>query len=98
MSPDPARPDICVPAADGSCSICGDEAAPAVIERIDAATGTAEARDSFGTSSTVALDLLDSTAVGDTVMVHLGFAIGRVPPASATTTAVARVGDAESVR
>lgn len=98
MSSSPGRPEICVPAADGSCSICGDEAAPAVIESIDATTGTAEVRDSFGMRSTVALDLLDSTAVGDTVMVHLGFAIERVPRASATTTAVARVGDAESVR
>ncbi len=87
-----------MPAADGSCSICGDEAAPTVIESIDPATGTAEVRDGFGAISTVALDLLDSTAVGDTVMVHLGFAIGRVPPTGVTTTAAAHVGNTESVR
>ena len=98
MSSDPARSDICVPVADGSCSVCGDEAAPAVIESIDAATGTAEVRDSFGTTSTVALDLLDGAIVGDTVMVHLGFAIGSVPRESATTIVGARVDRAESVR
>ncbi|MDQ6690507.1 MAG: HypC/HybG/HupF family hydrogenase formation chaperone [Gemmatimonadota bacterium] len=97
MSSDPARSDICVPAADRSCSICGDEAAPAVVESIDATTVSAEVRDGFGTTSTVALDLLDGTIVGDTVMVHLGFAIGRVPQASAATRVGARVNRAESV-
>ena len=95
MSSDPARLDICVPNADGSCSICGDEANPAVIESIDGAAGTAQVRDSIGTSRTVALDLLDGARVGDTIMVHLGFAIERIAEGSAETMGGARIDDAE---
>ena len=95
MSSDPARFDICVPNLDGPCSICGDEANPAVIESIDGAAGTAQVRDSIGTSRTVALDLLDGARVGDTIMVHLGFAIECIAEGSAETMAGARIDDAE---
>ena len=95
MNSDPERLDICVPNADGSCSICGDEANPAVIASIDAAGGTAQVRDRLGTSSTVALDLLDTASVGDTIMVHLGFAIERIAEGCAETVAGARIDDAE---
>lgn len=78
MSSDAARFGTCAPSPDGSCSICGDEASPAVIDSIDAAAGTAKVRGAGGASNTVALDLLDGASVGDTIMVHLGFAIGRI--------------------
>lgn len=76
---------MCTPNADGSCSICGDEASPAVIESIDAASGTAQVRGIIGAGTTVALDLLDGASVGDTVMVHLGFAIERLAQDSVRT-------------
>lgn len=95
MSADPARFDICVPNSDGSCSICGDEASPAVIESIDAAAGTAQVLGSVGASSTVALDLLDGASVGDTIMVHLGFAIERIAQGSAGTMVGARDHESE---
>lgn len=86
MSAASGAPENCVPNADGSCSICGDEAIPGVVENIQTESATAEVRTTSGTT-TVAIDLLDDVAVGDTVMVHLGFAIGHlVPGQSATST------------
>jgi len=72
-------PDNCVPNADGSCSICGDEALPGVVENIRPESGTAEVRTGSGIT-TVAIDLLEEVSIGDTVMVHLGFAIGHFAP------------------
>lgn len=97
MSTDPARLDICAPNSDGSCSICGDEASPAVIESIDVAAGTAQVRGIIGASSTVALDLLDGPNVGDTVMVHLGFAIERLARDSGKTMVGASEDEPERV-
>lgn len=77
MRPTSHAPDICVPNPDGSCSICGDEALPGVVESIDATSATAEVR-ANSLTTTVALDLLEEVSVGDTVLVHLGFAIGRI--------------------
>lgn len=77
MRPTYHAPDDCVPNPDGSCSICGDEAIPGVVESIDAASATAEVRANTLTT-TVAIDLLEEVSVGDTVLVHLGFAIGRI--------------------
>ena len=72
----PAHP-ACVPTPDGPCSLCGDEATLARVIAIDPAAGSAEVIHE-GVRSLVALDLLDEVAVGDAVLVHMGFAIGRV--------------------
>jgi len=70
-------PDNCVPNADGSCSICGDEAIPGVVQNIQSKSATAQVRTSSGIT-TVAIDLLDEVSIGDTLMIHLGFAIGHL--------------------
>ena len=98
MSPASRALDNCVPNADGSCSICGDEASPAVIESIDAASGTAQVRGIIGASRTVALDLLDGANVGDTVMVHLGFAIERLAQDNGRTMVGASEDEPERVQ
>ena len=66
----------CEPSPDGHCSICGDAAVLARVVAIDGATATAELRD--GTPTTVAIDLVENVAIGETLVVHLGFAIGRL--------------------
>lgn len=67
----------CVPAPDGSCSLCGDEAELGRVVAIESGDGTATVRLDGGLA-TVALDLLDTVAVGDAVLVHMGFAIAKV--------------------
>lgn len=77
-------PENCVPNADGSCSICGDEAIPGVVENIQTESATADVRTSSGTT-TVAIDLLDEVSIGDTLMIHLGFAIGHLSRSQSET-------------
>ena len=69
----------CIPAADGSCSICSDEAIAGIVLRVNQAAQTAEVHFEKG-SETVALDLVSDVAKGDTVLVHMGFAISRMRP------------------
>lgn len=69
----------CTPAPDGSCSICSDEAVPGLVLRIDDRTRTAEVQFEAG-AEVVALDLVAGVAEGDTVLVHMGFAISRLLP------------------
>lgn len=59
------------------CTLCGDEAVPAVVLSVDPATdtGTIEIE---GERRSVALDLVQGVGAGDTVLVHQGFAIARV--------------------
>lgn len=76
VTPDGAT---CVPDAHGHCSICGDEATLVRVVAVDAAGGTAEVVVG-GVASTVAIDLLDEVAVGDAILVHMGFAISRIDP------------------
>ena len=63
-------------AAEGHCHLCGDEALVARIVSI-----AVESRSAVvymeGAATTIALDLVDAS-VGDDVLVHAGFAIGRV--------------------
>ncbi len=59
------------------CALCGDEALPAVVQSLNPAEATAvvvrcEAR------QVVALDLVEAVQVGDTILVHQGFAIARL--------------------
>ena len=63
-------------ARSGECHLCGDEAVVARVIDIDAGDRTATVEFPDG-PATVALDLVDA-AVGDDVLVHLGFAIERV--------------------
>lgn len=70
--PAPSRCD----SRDATCHLCGDEAVVGRVVQIDAATRTATVAFDTGTA-TVALDLVDA-AVGDSLLVHLGFAIGRL--------------------
>lgn len=79
----PAVPagQACEVTVDGHCAVCGDEALVGTVVAIErgagAGAGTAEVNVG-GTVWTVALDLVDGVAVGDAVLVHQGFAIGRV--------------------
>lgn len=59
------------------CTLCGDEALPAVVRSMDAAAASAEVESPSGLQR-VALDLIDTVQVGDTVLVHQGFAIARL--------------------
>ena len=61
----------------GHCAICADEGRPGRVLVVYPATAVALV-DINGASSEVAVDLLDGVAVGDTVLVHLGFAIARL--------------------
>ena len=63
-------------ARSGECHLCGDEAVVGRVIDIDAGDRTATVEFPDG-PATVALDLVDA-AVGDDVLVHLGFAIERV--------------------
>lgn len=60
----------------GPCHLCGDEAVLGRVIAVDRLSGTGTVALPEGTA-TVALDLIDA-AVGDDVLVHLGFAIERV--------------------
>ena len=63
----------------GTCHLCGDEAVAGRVIEIDAVQQLALVEFETGTA-TVALDLVDA-AVGDAVLVHLGFAIERLDAA-----------------
>jgi hydrogenase maturation factor len=59
-----------------ACELCGDVAAAGTVLSIDAGARTAIVALECGTA-TVALDLVEAR-VGDTLLVHLGFAITRL--------------------
>ena len=61
---------------DHTCHLCGDEAIAGRVIAVDVSAGTATVSFDSG-QATVALDLVDA-AVGDTLLVHLGFAIARL--------------------
>jgi hydrogenase maturation factor len=73
------RPAHCHPAPDGTCSICSDEAVVGLVNRVDSAARTAEVLYEHSTEI-VALDLVSDVVKGDTVLVHMGFAISRMRP------------------
>lgn len=79
---DRSLPPTCVPDERGSCSICGDEGL--VAEVVEAAGSGSEGRvrleagEDAGRELPVALDLVPMVEEGDRVLVHMGFAIGRV--------------------
>lgn len=59
------------------CSLCGDEALPALVRSVDVANATAEV-ELAGELQRVGLDLVDAVEAGDTLLVHQGFAIARL--------------------
>lgn len=67
---------------DDACHLCGDVAVPGRVVAISADTRTATVALDCGTESTVnvALDLVEAE-LGDTLLVHLGFAIARLDAA-----------------
>jgi D-sedoheptulose 7-phosphate isomerase len=70
----------CEPDADGHCALCGDDAEQGVVLETSRTGRTATVQ--LGTERrTVAIDLVDHVAAGDTVLVHQGFAIARLEEA-----------------
>ena len=59
-----------------TCAVCGDVAVPGRVVAVDADARTATVELECRTE-TVAIDLVDAN-VGDTLLVHLGFAIARL--------------------
>lgn len=59
------------------CALCADEALPSVVRSVNPATRTAEV-ERCDAVQVIALDLVESVRVGDTVLVHQGFAIARL--------------------
>jgi hydrogenase maturation factor len=57
------------------CITCSDQAVAMVVERLDRASGLATCVDPDGTRAEVDVTLVDA-AVGATVLVHAGAAIG----------------------
>jgi D-sedoheptulose 7-phosphate isomerase len=70
----------CAPDPDGHCALCGDDAEPGVVVDADHVARTATVRLAAG-ARTVATDLVERVAAGDTLLVHQGFAIARLEPA-----------------
>lgn len=66
-------------ASTGTCHLCGDEAVAGRVLSVDADARLAVVAFDSG-EARVALDLVDAVA-GDTLLVHLGFAIARVEEA-----------------
>lgn len=74
----PAGPSgECDPPARGHCSVCGDEAWPALVMALDGAAGIAEI-EVQGERRKVSLDLVEGVVPGDTLLIHQGFAIARI--------------------
>ncbi len=74
IAPDEVAPQC--DARSGTCHLCGDEAVAGRVVAVDAGTRTAIVAFENG-EATVALDLVDA-AIGDELLVHLGFAIARL--------------------
>ena len=72
----PAQPG-CEVTPDGHCTVCGDQALVARVISVDGAARAAEV-ELEGAVRVVALDLVDGVRPGDAVLVHQGFAIGRM--------------------
>lgn len=63
-------------ATDGRCHLCSDDAVVGRVIQVDANGRSGTVLFAAG-SATVALDLIDAR-VGDSVLVHMGFAIERL--------------------
>jgi hydrogenase maturation factor len=66
----------CSPDDHGDCCVCGDEALPMRVLAVgDDSTATVVGADA---QITVATDLVPDVTVGDTLLIHQGFAIARL--------------------
>lgn len=72
-----SRASDCMPDENGHCALCADEGIPGQVVSIDVASNTASTVVD-GMEQTVALDFLPNAAAGDTVLIHMGFAIARL--------------------
>ncbi|MBW3660680.1 MAG: HypC/HybG/HupF family hydrogenase formation chaperone [Gemmatimonadetes bacterium] len=69
----------CIPDEAGSCSICADEGRIGEVIAVEGEGLGAVGRVRVdGVEEEVALDLLDDVRLGQRILLHLGFAIGRV--------------------
>ena len=59
------------------CSLCGDEAAPGVVRAVNPRDRTAQVELACAVQL-VALDLVGTVTIGDTLLVHQGFAIAKM--------------------
>ncbi len=59
------------------CSLCGDEAVPGIVRSVNAVDRTADVELACALEC-VALDLVGEVTVGDTLLIHQGFAIARM--------------------
>ncbi len=67
----------CIPLSDGSCPVCADEGVPGrVIDLLPANMALAAMPDG---EREIAIDLVENVRVGDRLLIHLGFAIARLP-------------------
>jgi len=64
----------CLPDAQGHCATCADEALPATVLRVDAASGLAFVQGA-DTTEEIDITLVEDIAPGDVVLVHGGTAI-----------------------
>ena len=71
-----SAPSDSVDRRDDACHLCGDVAVPGRVVAIDAEARIASVALDCGTVN-VALDLVEAE-LGDTLLVHLGFAIARL--------------------
>ena len=64
----------CMPDAQGHCATCADEALPATVLRVDAASGLAFVQGA-DTTEEIDITLVEDVAPGDVLLVHGGVAI-----------------------
>jgi len=64
----------CMPDAQGHCATCADEALPARVLRVDAASGLAFVQGA-DTTEEIDITLVEDVVPGDVVLVHGGTAI-----------------------
>ena len=62
------------------CITCGDDGVPMRVVRVDAGRGLALCATEDGERSAVETALVEPVAPGDTLLVHAGTAIAKLPP------------------
>lgn len=82
MNPNPLSIPACDPA--GHCITCSDEGIPMQVVA-DLGDGLAICADARGREQEVMTGLIDTIAPGDTLLVHAGTALIRVPAAEGST-------------
>jgi hydrogenase maturation factor len=65
-------------AAPERCITCSDAGDPMRVLALDGPSGLADCVDESGAEQAIAVDLLESVAVGDDILVHAGVAIAHM--------------------